>query len=329
METRYDRRPIVVVGSINADLVAKVERLPRSGETVLSSNFQIHPGGKGANQAVAVARLGYPVLMIGKLGSDAFGPQLRESLSGAGVDVSAVNTVENASGVALIEVGPQGENSIVVAPGANTEVSPSDIDANIEIFREAGLVLVQLEIPLETVEHLAVVCERENVPMILDPAPARQLPPVLLRAVGWFTPNETEARFYTGGDAAPDEPCAQRDALLALGIQGLVLKLGARGAYLATSGGTDSVVSAFPVKAIDTTAAGDAFNGAFAVGLMLGKDPVESARFASAAAAISVTRPGAQPSMASREETEALLHQFGSSESHSWSTMLPPQVTRR
>ena len=328
METKYDGKPIVVVGSINADLVAMVERIPHSGETVLGSDFQIHSGGKGANQAVAVARLGYPVFMIGKLGSDAFGLRLRESMSGTGVDVSAVDTVEGASGVALIEVDPQGENSVVVTPGANAKVSPDDIDANIEILRQAGLVLVQLEIPLETVAHLTAVCAREHVPVILDPAPARQLPQKLLRGVSWFTPNETEARFYTGGAAAQDDTCEQRDALLALGIQGLVLKLGARGVYLATSGGGDSAISGFRVKAIDTTAAGDAFNGAFAVGLMLGKDPVESARFASAAAAISVTHPGAQPSMASREETEEFLHRFGLSESHSWSTMLPPNVVR-
>jgi ribokinase len=320
MQTRYNRKPIVVVGSINADLVARVERIPHCGETVLGSDFQIHPGGKGANQAVAVARLGYPVFMIGKLGSDAFGPQLRKSMSEAGVDVSTVATVEGASGVALIEVDPQGENSIVVAPGANNKVSPDDIDANIEILREAGFVLVQLEIPLETVVHLTAVCAREHVPVILDPAPAQQLPPELLHAVSWFTPNETEARFYTGGAAAQDDVCTQRDALFTRGIQGLVLKMGARGVYLATPGGGDSAISAFRVKAIDTTAAGDAFNGAFATGLMLGKDPVESARFASAAAAISVTRPGAQSSMASLEETEALLHRSSLSELNSFSS---------
>ena len=158
MQSEHDPKPIVVVGSINADLVAKVERIPRGGETVLGSDFQMHPGGKGANQAVAVARLGYPVFMIGKLGSDAFGPQLRNSMSEAGVNVSAVETVEGPSGVALIEVNAQGENSIVVAAGANSKVTPNDIDANIPILSRAGLVLVQLEIPLETVAHLTAVC---------------------------------------------------------------------------------------------------------------------------------------------------------------------------
>jgi ribokinase len=308
MQARNGRKPIVVVGSINADLVTKVERIPHSGETVLGSDFQIHPGGKGANQAVAVGRLGYPVFMIGKVGSDAFGTQLRASMSGAGVDVSAVDTVEGSSGVALIEVGSEGDNSIVVVPGANARLFPRDIDANIGILREAGIVLVQLEIPLETVAHLAAVCAREHVPLVMDPAPAQKLPPEVLRAVSWFTPNETEATFYIGkGAADPDDYRGQRDALLARGIQAVVLKQGSRGAYLAVRGGVDAFIPAFPVKAIDTTAAGDAFNGAFATGLMLGKSPAESARFASAAAAISTTRPGAQPSMASLEETEELL----------------------
>ena len=308
MQTRHDRKPIVVVGSINADLVAKVERIPRSGETVLGSDFQIHPGGKGANQAVTVARVGYPVFMIGKLGSDAFGPQLRANLRGAGVDVSAVDTVEGASGVALIEVGSQGENSIVVAPGANTKVSPDDIDANIEILREAGLVLVQLEIPLATVAHLTVVCAREHVPVIMDPAPAQELPPEVLRAVRWFTPNETETEFYIGsGIAEQNDFRKQRDALFARGIQGVVLKQGSRGVYLAVRGGIEASIPAFPAMAIDTTGAGDAFNGAFATGLMLGKGPVESARFAAAAAAISITRNGAQISMPSRAEVDSFL----------------------
>jgi ribokinase len=307
---KQEQKPIVVVGSINADLVANVEKIPQSGETVLGSDFKIHPGGKGANQAVAVARLGYPVFMIGKLGSDVFGDKLRASLTGAGVDASAVDTVQGASGVALIEVGPQGENSIVVAPGANAALTPADIDAHGDLLRSAGLVLLQLEIPLETVAHVTALCARAGVPVMLDPAPAQQLPVEVLGKVCWFTPNETETAFYVGGGVAPlEDSRTQCDALFARGIQGVVLKQGVRGVYLATRDGLDAAVPAVAVKAIDTTAAGDAFNGAFATGLMLGKSPVESARFAAAAAAISVTRPGAQPSMASREETEALLAQ--------------------
>lgn len=309
MQKSKEQKPIVVVGSINADMVVQVEEIPHPGETVLGSDFKIHPGGKGANQAVAVARLGYPVFMIGNLGTDAFNSQLRASLNDAGVDVSAVRTVEGPSGVALIEVGAQGENSIVVVPGANAKVLPQDIDANIDILRAAGLVLVQLEIPLQTVAYLASFCAREHIPVMLDPAPARALPPEVLSAVQWFTPNETEAAFYSSAATGAD-PRGQSDALFALGIQGVVLKQGGHGVYLAESGGAGASVPAFPVKTVDTTAAGDAFNGAFATGLMLGKNPVESARFAAAAAAISVTRPGAQPSMASREETESLLEKY-------------------
>ena len=308
MENRYDRKPVVVVGSINADLVAKVERIPQGGETVLGTDFKVYPGGKGANQAVAVARLGYPVFMIGKLGSDAFAPQLRASMTEAGVDVSTVQTIAGASGVALIEVGSNGENSIVVAPGANATLSPEDIDAQVEVVKAAGLVLVQLEIPLETVAHLTALCARENIPVILDPAPAQALPAEVLRGVKWFTPNETETTFYTSSDSAIlGDLRKQRDALFAQGIQGVVLKQGSRGVYLADQAGLEVSIPAFHVKAVDTTAAGDAFNGAFATGLLLGKSPAESARFAAGAAAVSVTRSGAQSSMASREETEAML----------------------
>lgn len=311
MQTTKEPHPIVVVGSINADLVAKVDRIPSPGETVLGLEFSVIPGGKGANQAVAIARLGYPVCMIGKIGSDAFGSQLRESLNGAGVDVRAVETVDTASGMALIEVAAQGENSIVVVPGANAKVRPEDIDTHLELLRRAGLVLVQLEIPLETVAHLTTVCAREHIPVIMDPAPARELSPKVLRAVRWFTPNETEAAFYTGVNHGVETIAdTQRDALFSLGIQGIVLKQGARGVYLADLGGHGAVIPAFPVTPLDTTAAGDAFNGAFATGLMLGKQPVESAIFAAAAAAISVTRVGAQPSMASLEETEELIEHF-------------------
>jgi ribokinase len=308
MQSRSGQRPIVVVGSINADLVARVERIPLSGQTVLGSDFKVHPGGKGANQAVAVARLGYPVLMIGKLGNDAFGPQLHTIMRDAGVDVSPVSLVDGASGVALIEVSASGENSIVVAAGANSTLSPDDIDSHLEIIRAAGLVLVQLEIPLETVAHLVAVCAREKVQVILDPAPAQELPPEVLRGVRWFTPNETETEFYIKNRAGLDADFRkQRDALFAQGVQGLVLKRGEKGVYLADRDGLDASVAAFAMKAVDTTAAGDAFNGAFATGLMLGKSPTESARFAAAAAAVSVTRSGAQSSMATREETEAVL----------------------
>lgn len=304
------QKPIVVVGSINIDLVAATERIPVAGETVLGGNFRVHPGGKGANQAVAVGRLGYPVRMIGRLGEDAFGEQLRSHLQQEGVDIAGVAITQEASGVAMIVVSRTGENSIVVAPGANALLTPRDLESQIEIIRSAGVVLAQLEIPEDTVEALGQICRRESIPLILDPAPARALPPKLLSQVEWFTPNETEAAFFLEefrGDRRADDPGARARLLIGEGVKAVVLKMGSSGAYLASATGLGETIDAFPVKAVDTTAAGDAFNGAFATGLMLNKGPVESARFAAAAAAISVTRPGAQPSMAKMAEVEELL----------------------
>ncbi|MFT4114915.1 ribokinase [Silvibacterium sp.] len=300
------QKPVVVVGSINIDLVANTSRIPVEGETVEGSDFQIHPGGKGANQAVAVARLGYPVALVGRTGDDAFGRELRDHLTGAGVDISAVATSAGTSGVAVIVVAETGENSIVITPGANAHVSPNDIDANTALIRSAGVVLTQLEIPIETVLHLAQLCARENVPLVLDPAPARDLPQELFSLVEWFTPNETEAAFFLNG-AGAGEPSAAARVLMEKGARGVLLKLGSRGVYLATQNGVAEEVPSFKVNAVDTTAAGDAFNGAFAAALMMNRSAENSARFAAAAAAISVTRAGAQPSMPSIAEVEQLL----------------------
>ena len=303
------RKPVVVVGSVNMDLVANTKRIPVEGETVLGEGFQTHPGGKGANQAVAVARLGYPVRLIGRLGDDAFGSLLRSHLEQAGVNITGVKTTHGTSGVAVIVVAKEGENSIVIVPGANSQLTPEDIDAEIETIRSAGVVLTQLEIPIETVQHLANLCAREGVPLILDPAPAKDLPPDIFKNARWFTPNETEAAFYLGmASAEPNgsEPALMSGMLISKGVGGVVLKLGSRGAYLATAS-MGEFVAAFPVKAVDTTAAGDAFNGAFAAGLLMQMGPLESARFASAAAALSVTRAGAQPSMPLMVDVERLL----------------------
>jgi ribokinase len=304
------QKPIVVVGSINTDLVAVTQKVPAAGETVTGSDFQIHPGGKGANQAVAVARLGYPVQLIGRLGNDTFGAELRTYLEKAGVGITGISTSDGASGVAVIVVSGHGENSIVLAPGANAKVTPEDIDANISILRSAGMVLAQLEIPLETVEYLARVCARVNVPLILDPAPAKDLPPGIFKDIAWFTPNQTEAAFYLGNEQSESNstaPAAIAKVFLSKGCRGVALKMGSHGTYLASQGGTGSVVPAFSVNAIDTTAAGDAFNAGFATALMLGKSPSDSAVFAAAVAAISVTRMGAQPSMPSMTEVEAFM----------------------
>lgn len=299
-------KPIVVVGSINIDLVANTQHIPSPGQTVSGFDFQVHPGGKGANQAVAVARLGCPVHLIGRVGNDDFGSQLRNHLALAGVELSALMTSKGPSGVAVIVVAQSGENSIVVVPGANTHLSPQDLDDNIELIRSAGIVLTQLETPLKTVMHLATLCYREGISFMLDPAPARSLPLEIIKKVTWFTPNETEATFFV--KSTPDDaPPSMAQALLDNGWGKVLLKLGARGAYVATADGIRAAVKPFPVVAIDTTAAGDCFNGAFASALCMGRDPLASADFAAAAAAIAVTRLGAQPSMPTAREVQSLL----------------------
>lgn len=303
-------KPVVVVGSINIDLVANTARIPKEGETVLGTDFQIHPGGKGANQAVAVGRLGYPVKMIGRVGDDAFGEQLRQQLQAAGVDVAGVATTPGTSGIAMIVVAETGENCIVITPGANALLTPEDLDHNIEMLRGAGIVLTQLEIPIPTVQHLAKICAREGVPLILDPAPAKELPDGLFEDVTWFTPNETEAKFFLpDGQGDLQDPAVVAQILLQQGVRGVVLKLGSRGAYLASGAVSGELLQPFAVRAVDTTAAGDAFNGAFATALLMNRAPRESADFASAAAALSVTRAGAQPSMPLMAEVEELLAQ--------------------
>lgn len=299
-----DQRPIVVIGSINMDLVSNVPHIPTAGETILATDFQTHPGGKGANQAVGVARLRYPVQMIGMVGGDAFGDQLRRQLKSEGVDVSQVHETDAITGTATILVDAAGENSIVVASGANLRLTPEALREHSEVIWGAGVILAQLEIPMDTVLYLAEMCAQAKVPLILDPAPARVLPKGKLKGVTWLTPNETETRFYADGASSDEEIMSK---LFGLGAEGVILKRGASGSVVY---GVDRVAHEVPaqvVKAVDTTAAGDAFNAAFAVGLMKRYDAVESAQFATAAAAMSVTRAGAQPSLATREEVFAAL----------------------
>src|SRR5436305_3900696 len=305
------QKPIVVVGSINLDLVASTDRIPQVGETVIGRTFASFFGGKGANQAVAVARLGYPVSMIGNVGSDAFGTQLRNGLAEVGVNTEYVGTVEGSSGTALIITGLNGENSIVVVPGANAHVTPKSLETATPLLKHAGFILAQLEIPLETVEYLAEFAERYDIPFMLDPAPARELPASLLRRVSWLTPNETETRELLKHPLDDDDEAsnAAADQLLSRGVKNVVLKLGSRGCVIAQDSGTKQRVVAFRVNAVDTTAAGDAFNAGFAVGLISGYSALESGVFASAVAALSVTRRGAQPSMPRGDEVEKFLHE--------------------
>jgi ribokinase len=299
-----DKKPIVVVGSINMDLVASTPRIPLAGETLTGTDFTTTPGGKGANQAVAVARLDYPVHMIGMVGEDVFGQALLDNLAAAGVETNAIARVAGPSGVAPILLSATGQNSIVVVPGANGKVTPEFIDKKAALIRSAGMVLCQLELPMETVSHTLAVCADAGVPVILDPAPAAELPATIWRQVAWITPNETEAAFYLGSEL---EPQGVAQELLSRGTCGVVLKRGSEGAYVAKAGGAASWVRPFQVRAVDTIAAGDCFNGAFAVALLEGLDHQSAARFASAAAAISVTRRGAQASMPTRAEVEGFL----------------------
>jgi ribokinase len=309
------QKPIVVVGSINLDLVASTDRIPQVGETVIGRTFTTFFGGKGANQAVAVARLGYPVSMIGSVGNDAFGTQLRSGLAEAGVNTDHVETVEGSSGTALIITGPNGENSIVVVPGANAHVTPKSLERAAPLLKQAGFILVQLEIPLETVEYLAEFAERYDIPFMLDPAPARELPASLLRRVSWLTPNETETRELLKANLDDNEQSANAaaDQLLSRGVKNVVLKLGSRGCVVAQGSQSKERIPAFSVNAVDTTAAGDAFNAGFAVGLISGYSASESGVFASAVAALSVTRPGAQPSMPRSDEVEEFLREHQNS----------------
>ncbi len=299
------RKPIVVVGSINMDLVADTPRIPRPGETLTGTNFTTTPGGKGANQAVAVARLGYPVYMVGMVGEDVFGQALLYNLIDAGVATDAVGRVPGPSGVAPILVSASGENSIVVVPGANGRVTPAFIDQQKALVSSAGMVLCQLELPIETVSHTLAVCAEAGVPVMLDPAPAAALPQDIWAKVSWFTPNETEAAFYLDDNQAAPETAAEK--LISRGPRGVVLKRGSEGAWVAFEGGHGTSIPPFHVKHVDTVAAGDCFNGAFAVALLEGNHPAAAARFASATAAISVTRRGAQASMPNRADVESFL----------------------
>jgi len=306
---------IVVVGSLNLDLVAYVSRMPAEGETLTGNDFATFPGGKGANQAVAAARLGARVSMVGRLGNDGFAAQLRQALNDAAVDTSRVAPVSKPTGTAVILVNERGSNSIVVIPGANAALVPQDLDRHMDLLRNAAAILAQLEIPMETVVRLGEIAAEFGVPFILDPAPARDLPPELLRNVTWLTPNETETRIILDGLGYPSgDPLngaypldAAADRLLATGVRNVILKLGSRGIYLRGADVESEIMPPFQVHAVDTTAAGDALNGGFAYGITQGMPPAEAARVACAVAAVSVTRAGAQPSMPTIGEVNELM----------------------
>lgn len=304
-------KSIVVVGSVNLDLVCMGKRIPAPGETVTGDRFHTFHGGKGANQAVAVARLGYPVSMVAKVGDDEFGARLRQGLEEANVDATSVGTARGiASGVALISVDAKGQNSITVIPGANGKLLPKDLDKALPRLRGAGIILAQLEVPLETVEHLSAIAEQYQVPLMLDPAPARPIPARLLRRAAYLTPNETEAGTLCGtrmGELTVKNAPDYAEKLLKMGAANVILKMGGRGAFVASADGLRVMVPGFKVPVVDSTAAGDAFNGGLAVALMRGMKLEEAVRFAAAVGAVSVTRAGAQPAMPTLREVNRLL----------------------
>jgi ribokinase len=302
---------IVVVGSVNLDLVCTGKRIPAPGETLTGSKFQTFFGGKGANQAVAVGRLGYPVSMIAKVGDDEFGNQLRKGLRAANVNVRHVGTAnDTASGVALISVDARGQNSIMVIPGANGRLLPSDLERALPILRAAGMILTQLEIPMETVEYLCEISHRNGVPLMLDPAPARNLPRQILKQVSYLTPNETEMCTLCGISSANlNKQLIAKSAkhLRSKGAANVIIKLGARGAFIDAADEQPKLIPSFKVAVVDSTAAGDAFNAGLAVAILRGKTLPDAVRYAAAVGAVSVTRAGAQPAMPTALEVDKLL----------------------
>ncbi len=302
-----DNARVVVIGSINMDLVVRSEHIPVSGETVLGTDFQTIPGGKGANQAVAVARLGGRCSMVGRIGDDAFGQRLVDGLQAEGIDTRHVQTTQDAaSGVALIVVAASGDNAICVASGANFAVTPADVNAAEDVIASADVCLLQLELPIKTIIHAIRLCRQHGIETILDPAPAPGDASPQLFTADILSPNEGEAAMLLG---RPGESIAAEDAarqLVDRGAREVVLKLGGRGAaYL--SEGAFEVVPGHAVEVVDTTAAGDAFTAGLAVARARRLPLNQAIRFANAAGALGCTRFGAQPSMPTGQEVQALL----------------------
>jgi ribokinase len=293
---------IVVIGSSNTDMVVKTDKLPLPGETKLGGAFFMNAGGKGANQAVAVARMGGNVTLVTKVGNDVFGKQTIAGLKKENINTGFVFIdKETPSGAALIMVDEEGENCIAVAPGANAKLLPKDINT-VKKINEAEIILMQLEIPMETISAVIKSAKANKQKVILNPAPAQKLDDELLKGLFLITPNEIEASLLTGIKVECEATASQAAAVFqSKGVQNVVITLGAAGAYI-LSNGISKIVPANPVKAIDTTAAGDVFNGALAVAILEGKNIEDAVIFANKAAAISVTRIGAQASVPYRKE---------------------------
>ncbi|MBE9180284.1 ribokinase [Oculatella sp. LEGE 06141] len=308
-----NRPHVVVFGSINMDLVARTPKLPTPGETLLGYSFATVPGGKGANQAVAIARLGIPTHMIGRVGNDDFAQSLLASLQGAGVQTAGIWVDDsNHSGVAMIAVDDQSENHIIVVPGVNGQINEADVERLIHQLPGAAALLLQFEIPLPAIQAAAVAANKAGVRVILDPAPAQSnLPSELYSLVDIITPNTVEAKQLVGFPVDDAETAAQAaDVLHQRGVNTVVIKLGAKGAFCSTATET-FFTPTFAVQAVDTVAAGDAFNGGLAAALAEGRSLREAIRWGAAAGALSVTKPGAQPSLPDRATFDTFLSRHG------------------
>jgi len=299
---------ITVVGSANIDLVVRTPRMPAKGETILGGPFFSGPGGKGANQAVGAARLGADVAMVARLGQDQFGDTAAGNFRQEGIRLDCVYRSADAhTGIAVILVDGAGENMIVVASGANAELSPADVEASADAIVAADVVLVQLESPMATVLRTVEIAHQAGVTVLLNPAPGRPLADALLRQVDVLTPNQTEAQIITGLAAGtPAEAEIAARALLEKGVGTVIITLGAAGALVVTAAGAEHVTG-FTVDAVDTTGAGDAFNGALAVALSERQPLAQAVAFANAVAALQVTRQGAAAAMPRRSEVETFL----------------------
>lgn len=301
---------LVVLGSINADHILNIEHFPQPGETVIGKQYKVAFGGKGANQAVAAGRSGADIAFIACVGADDIGERIRKQLATDRIDTQPIEAItDSTTGVALIFVNGEGENVIGIDAGANVAVTPDYLTRYQQKVVDADALLMQLESPLETVIAAAHLAKQHQTQVILNPAPARELPDELLAMIDMITPNETEAHRLTGIAVNNDDDAARAaQALHDKGIATVIITLGSRGVWLSENG-RGKLVPGFKVKAVDTIAAGDTFNGALVTALLEGKMMADAVRFAHAAAAIAVTRPGAQPSVPWREEIDAFLQQ--------------------
>ncbi len=302
------RRSVTVVGSFNTDLVSRTPRMPVPGETILGGPFHMGPGGKGANQAVAAARLGAETTMVVKLGMDTFGDLAEANMVKEGIRPDFIfRTDETHTGAALIMLDAQGENMIVVAAGANTLLSPDDVDRAADAIEGADVLLVQLEIPIETVARAIELAHEAGVTVLLNPAPGREISPRLLAMCDVVTPNETETQIITGMPVRDrNEAEAAARQLLKQGVKAVVITLGAEGALAATENSIEHVPGQ-QVQVVDTTGAGDAFSGALAVALAEGMELAEAVAFSNAAAALQVTKIGTAPAMPYRTDVDSFV----------------------